>query len=127
MHKDIFQYTCLCEVCQSQKPDDDSRMSPRKVSHPWEVVCTDLIGPLPVSYAGNRYVLVVIDLFTKYYLLVLLKKATSSAVVKRMENDVFMIYGVSERLICDNGRQYISNSFRKMISSYECKIVYSAQ
>lgn len=51
-----------------------------------------------------------------------LKSATSKAV----KEDVFMIYGVPEQIICDNGRQYISNDFCKMISSYDCKISFNA-
>lgn len=56
-----------------------------------------------------------------------LKKATSSAVVKHLENDVFFVYGVPERLLCDNGRQYISSAFKKMVASYDCKIQFNAQ
>lgn len=130
MSNDILKYVRSCEVCKSQKPEQRrpyGHMSSRKVSRPWEIVSTDLIGPLPLSRSGNRYILVVTDLFTKYALLFPLRKATSQAVVKHIENDVFMIYGVPERLICDNGKQYVSSKFKKMVSSYGSTIVFNAR
>lgn len=127
---DVLRYIRNCEVCKSQKPEQKlphGVMAPRIVSRPWEVVSSDIIGPLPMSYKRNRYILVVCDIFTKYCLLFPLKKATSQAVVSHLEEDVFMIYGVPERLICDNGKQYVSHAFRKMCASYDCSIVFNAQ
>lgn len=37
-----------------------------------------------------------------------------------------MVYGVLARIICDNGRQYVSNQFKKMVSLYESKIAFNA-
>lgn len=129
MSADIARYVRACEVCKAQKPEQRlpyGHMSPRLIKRPWEVISTDFIGPLPMSRNKNRFILVVSDLFTKYSLLFPLKAATSSTVVKHLENDVFLIYGVPERIICDNGRQYISNAVKKMVSSYDCKIIYNA-
>lgn len=130
MNSDILRYVRSCDVCKAQKPEQKvphGVMSSRKISKPWEVVSTDLIGPLPLSYKRNRYVLVVTDLFTKYTLLFPLKSATSESCVKYIEEHVFMHFGVPERLICDNGKQYVSKAFKKMCASYDCRIVFNAQ
>lgn len=129
MDCDIARYVQQCVVCKAQKPEQklpQGVMHKRIISRPWEVICTDFIGPLPLSKNRNRFIFVVADLFTKYVLLFPVKAATSKAVVEHMEKDVFMIYGVPERIICDNGRQYISNQFRKMISSYDSRIIFNA-
>lgn len=68
------------------------------------------MGPLPLSKKRNRFIFVVTVLFTKYVLLFSLKSATSQSVVEHLEKDVFMVYEVPERIICDNGRQYVSNN-----------------
>lgn len=129
MHADITRYVRSCDICKAQKPDQrlsHGKMSVRRVSRPWELVCSDLVGPLPISRSKNRYILVVADCFTKYALLFPLKSATSSAIIKHVENDVFLMYGVPERLICDNGKQYVSIAFKKMVRSYGCEIVFNA-
>ncbi len=33
---------------------------------PWDVLAVDYLGPLPETPRGNKYVLVLTDLFTKY-------------------------------------------------------------
>lgn len=130
MNSDILRYIRSCEICKAQKPEQKAPhgfMSRREVSKPWEVISTDLIGPLPISHKRNRFALVVTDLFTKYTLLCPLKSATSEVCYKFLEEEVFLVYGVPERLICDNGKQYVSRSFRKMCESYDCRIVFNAQ
>lgn len=129
MNVDITRYVRNCEVCKAQKPEQklpQGIMHKRVISAPWEVICSDFIGPLPISKNRNRFIFVVADLFTKYVLMFPVKSATSKAVVEHMEKDVFMVYGVPERIICDNGSQYISNQFRKMVSSYDSKIIFNA-
>ena len=39
---------------------------PIAVSGPWEVIAADCTGPLPATILGNRYLLIIGDLFTKY-------------------------------------------------------------
>lgn len=129
MSIDVARYVRDCEVCKSQKPEQKVShgvMTPRTIDYPWQCICTDLIGPLPMSKKRNRFVLVVHDTFTKYSLLFPLKTANSTSITKHIEQDVFLIYGVPQRIICDNGRQYVSKEFSKMVKSYDCEFVYNA-
>lgn len=91
-------------------------MSPRLVNRPWDVISTDFIGPLPMSHNRNHFILVVLlKMFP-------LKLATSTAVVKHLENDVFLIYGAPERIMCDNGCQYVSKAVKDMIRFDDCQL-----
>ena len=38
---------------------------PIAVSGPWEVIAADCMGPLAAANLGNRYILIIGDLFTK--------------------------------------------------------------
>lgn len=129
MRSDVIRYVRQCQICQSQKPEQCApygTMGRREVSYPWQMVCTDIVGPLPLSTQRRRFLLVVSDCFTKYSLLFPLRTATSEMVKKHIEEDVFLVYGVPQFLICDNGRQYVGKSFRKMAASYDCRILYNA-
>lgn len=55
-----------------------------------------------------------------------LKNATSKAIAKHLKEDVFLVYGVPERIICDNGKQYAGKEFKKVAASYDCKITFNA-
>lgn len=130
MSSDIVNYVRSCEVCQCQKPEQRAPaglMGGRKISRPWQVVCTDLMGPWPTSSKQNRFLLVVADVFTKYTLFWPLRTASASAVRRHIEDDVFLVYGVPEFLLCDNGTQYVSKEFKDMLSSYGTELVLNPQ
>ena len=129
MNTYIARYVRNCEVCAAQKPEQRApygQMGHRTVSKPWELICTDIMGPFPLSRRRNRFILIVADCFTKYVLLFPLKSALGTVVSEHMENDVFLRFGVPSLIICDNGKQYVSNVFRKMVESYDCKITFNA-
>ena len=65
MRKDVQRYVRSCDVCKAQKPlnlvPPGLMGKSRKVSYPWQMVALDLIGPLPRSSKGNKFLLVVSD------------------------------------------------------------------
>lgn len=64
------------------------------------------MGPFPRSSKGNSYLLVIGDWFTKYTLPYPMRQATAKSIVKFIENQVFLVFGVPQFIICDNGIQY---------------------
>ena len=73
---------CICEPCQMGKQVKSKHPSVTKVqtSRPLELLHIDLMGPVRVlSLGGKRYILVVVDDFTRYTWVVLLRdKAEAS-------------------------------------------------
>lgn len=58
-----------CEVCQKNKSINYKvALKPQYISlsEPMEVIFKDFCGPLPIAGYGNRYILVILDGFTKY-------------------------------------------------------------
>ncbi|KAG5861259.1 hypothetical protein JTB14_017767 [Gonioctena quinquepunctata] len=116
-----YDVTCFvrkCETCAAYKPD---LKGPRglmtaqpKISRPWEMVSTDLMGPLPRSLKGNKFILVVTDYSSKYSLVFPLRTSTAEMVTRRIEEEVILVYGATRLLLCDNGPQYRSHQFRKL-------------
>ena len=55
--------------CQRRNPPQPQPTAPLgtiKATHPLEKVSWDIMGPLPTTKSGNKYILVVTDLFTKW-------------------------------------------------------------
>lgn len=126
MMSDVARYVRNCEVCLANKVEQRrpaGLLGRRVVSRPWQYVCTDIMGPFPPSTKQNRYLLVVADMFSKFALLFPLRVATSKTILRHLVNDVFLIYGVPDFLVCDNGKQFVSASFQAKISSFSCKIL----
>lgn len=132
MRVDISRYVRGCEVCQAHKVPrllpTGLMGQPRKVDRPWQMISTDLMGPFPRSKNGNTFLLVICDWFTKFCLLFPLRAATGKAIAKHIENDVFLVYGVPEIIVCDNGPQYISKVLKSLTETYGIsKLWYNAR
>ena len=55
-------------LCPKKRDAHHSKppLLPIAVSGPWEVIAADCMGPLAATNLGNRYILNIGDLFTKY-------------------------------------------------------------
>ena len=65
---DIDIWVAKCDICASIKPPCQKPRGPlgtMTVFAPLDRIATDLMGPLPLTSRGNRYVLAVTDYFTK--------------------------------------------------------------
>lgn len=130
MAADIQRYIKSCKVCAQQKiearkPAGLMGTYP-KVTSPWQVISLDYIGPLPRSIHGNTHVLVVSDYFSKYVVLFPIRSATAKSLVKNIEEGIFLVYGVPEYILCDNGVQFRSREFQKLCDKYKTRIRFTA-
>lgn len=119
---DVDYYVKKCSICKQSKP----RNSPpqglmgqfKDANRPWQMISLDLMGPFPSSSNQNTMLLVICDWFTKFPILVPLRRATSRKVCDVLEKQVFLNYNVPEVVIADNGPQFISNDFKNVMSKY---------
>ncbi|CAF4615334.1 unnamed protein product, partial [Rotaria sp. Silwood2] len=69
MPRDVTNYVRACTLCQQYKPTNQKPggfMKSVIVSEPWHTVGIDITDPLPKTRRGNRFILVVVDYFTKW-------------------------------------------------------------
>lgn len=95
-------------------------------TRPWEIISCDLMGSFPRSSKGHKFILVVTDNFSKYSLVFPLRSSTADMVCRKLEEDIFLVYGVPRLLLCDNGPQFTSNRLKQLASEYRVKIRYNA-
>lgn len=130
MKADVTRYVNRCHVCVAHKPEQKKPagfMSRHPVvSKPWQMISVDLVGPLPRSSQGYTYILSVVDCFSKFPLFFPLRSATATVVTQRLEEGVFLLFGAPQYLITDNGVQFRSKEFRKMVESYQSRILFNA-
>lgn len=127
MKTDINKYIRKCHVCAATKPEQLKKAgemgSKPEINRCWQYITTDLLGPYPRSTQGHRFVLVVCDYFSKFCLFFPLRTATATKVTKVMEEQIFLIFGVPEYLKSDNGVQYKSKEFTKLLKDYKVKFL----
>ena len=126
MAEDAKGYVRRCEECQRQKserrkPPGLMGSSPR-VKRPFELLCSDLIGPLPSSSKGNTSLLVCVDFFSKFVFLKPLRDAKARVVCDFIENEIFLVYGCPRVMRVDNDPQYKSKEFVWLCARYNVEI-----
>jgi transposase InsO family protein len=100
-----------CEVCQMAKsggagkaPGDRHLYSGR----PWQKLAVDLVGPLPTTYRGNQWILVITDHFTRWQDGIAIPDATAPTVAQILDERIFCYFGLPEQLHSDQGAQFES-------------------
>lgn len=130
MRADIARYVKTCRICLAHKPEQKAPaglMSSRPdIKKPWELVSVDLVGPLPRSSSGYIHILSVQDYFSKYCLFIPLRTATAKAVVRHLEDQVFLVYGVPRILLTDNGKVFIGKEMKHLVSTYGVQLQHTA-
>lgn len=131
LRADVARYVRHCLTCLRTKPEQRPPVgqmlsSQPTISRPWELVSIDIIGPLPRSTSGFKYIFSVMDCFSKFLLLFPLRNATASSIVKWLEDHVILIFGGPKKVICDNGAQFRSSLFVNLMKKYHIKISYTA-
>lgn len=96
-----------------------------EVKQCWQMSSIDITGPLPRSTKGNIYILVITNYLSKFSLFFTLKK-TSTNISRILEDNIFLLFGTPEFLICANGKQFISKEFKSLLKEYNVTSIYNA-
>jgi len=117
-----------CLLCCQRKPSRQKLglMASSPPSKPWHTVAMDFAGPYAPSEAGNRYVLVFVDHFTKWVELVATPDQLSETVVKAFYQRVICRHGAPARLLSDNGPQFRSSLVEALCAHFDIKKVYTS-
>ena len=109
-------YCKLCDSCQSRKPSKLTKapLGQDPVSEPMEKVTIDALGPLPVSHHSNRFILVIIDCFTKWTEAVALPDQEAATIATAHVNNFVTRFGVPLLLLSDGGTNFDSKPFREV-------------
>jgi len=95
--------------CGRRKPNTDSgTLSGIHVGEPFEMIALDIVGPLPTSKNGNKYILVFSDYLTKYPEAFALKDFTTESIAQILIKEVILRYGFPSKLLSDRGTLFLS-------------------
>ena len=77
------------------------------IGEPFKVVAMDLVGPLPRTASGYKYLLTLMDLHTKYPEAIPLKRVTNEAVLEAFM-EIVSRHGIPENILTDQGSVFMS-------------------
>lgn len=115
MMRDIKSYCSECSECQ--------RIGGRKtkvpliplpiIGEPFKRIAMDIVGLLPRTKKGNRYILVVSDYATRYPEAIALRRVTADKVAEELVT-LFSRHGIPEEILTDQGTNFTSSLLREL-------------
>lgn len=129
MAVEIKKYVVNCDLCQRTKPLNIAmagQFHRVESNRPRELVAIDFYGPLPRSTGGVQYILVAIDVFSKYVCLYPLRNATTQSALKKMLDNYVPRMGKPDKILSDNGTQFSSSKWRIALEKEDIAVCFSS-
>ena len=115
-YKAMRMHCRACDLCLRCKPQVKRPRAPMQsftAGEPLERMAIDIKGELHQSRNGNSVILVAVDYFTKFVVLVPLPDQRAITVAKAMVNEVFTKIGIPRLLHSDRGTDFMSALFQE--------------
>jgi hypothetical protein len=97
MRRDIEEYVKQYKSCQVNKTLKPKRKAPMEITstanHPFDKCYLNIVGPLPSSATGNKYILTFQDDLSKYVVATLISQQDSETVARVFVSQVALKYG----------------------------------
>ena len=110
MDKDVKHWVGSCLYCQRRKQSRPMRQGLTKslcVNRPWHTLAYDIVGPLPETDTGHKWILTVIDHFSRFPFAIPMKNKRHASVAKALHRAVFCLTGASVRLLSDCEKTFL--------------------
>ena len=121
LQNDVKAYMGGCDICARRKEPLKTKKAPMEIvksGFPMERIAIDILGELPITERGNRYILVVGDYFTKWTECYVMPNMEASTVASILVEQVVSRFGIPYFIHSDQGRQFESKLFSEM-----CKLL----
>ena len=120
MYAACHRYVQGCTTCQEKDRGLKYQAPMGTMPEPlgaWHTVAVDVLGPLPQTKTGKKYIIVITDYLTKYVLAVATRNQTAETTAAVLM-EKFLEYGLPEKLITDNG-----SNFRSRLMNELCRLL----
>ena len=81
----------------------------------------DIVGPLPITREGNRYIVVAIDYFSRWPEARPLKTANAETVVTFIYEEIICRFGPPRILQSDRGTHFVNEVIRKLTKRFRVR------
>lgn len=110
MRKQIYDFVKTCDVCQRRgKPYKyQEPLHPLSVGQPFDRIGIDLLGPLPKTTRGNRYIVVATDYLTKWPEAQAVPDQSAASAAQFLYEHVVVRHGAPREILSDRGKTFVN-------------------
>lgn len=126
MDKHISRIIRSCDICQKAKfPNCNYNSETFSIisKHKLEQVFIDISGPFPPSRERypKKFILIMVDNFTKYVKLYPMHKANTKTILKIILNDYIKVIGKPKSIVSDHGTQFKGKLWQQTLIENDIK------
>ena len=124
MRDDVKVWVKLCDTCAANSqpsPKPKATLGDMRTGAPFDRLGIDILGPLPLSNKGNRYIQVATDAFTKWVEIMAIPDQTAETCASHLVDEIISRYGCPLDLHSDQGRNYDSRVFKELCRLLEIR------
>ena len=121
MHDDTKRWIQACTTCarrktpRPQRTGDPQTMLPRSPG----VWSLDIQGPLPVTTDGNRYILTMMDCFTRWGIAVAIPDTTAPTISNSIFKRLLCVHGRPRKILTDRGKELIGKAVQHLCKRWK--------
>lgn len=109
-------------MCSFYEGLSDQKNASEELHSTMDRIQLDVCGPFPLSDSGNKFILVIIDQFTKWVEAFPIPSEDSETTAKRLVFDFISRFGFPSEVHTDQGQNFQNNLFREV-----CRLLGIAQ
>lgn len=122
MGGDLSKYIQRCPQCKAQKtssPTQRARLQIYQAGAPMDRLHLDVLGPFPTSSSGHKYILVIMDQFTKWVEAFPTPDQGAETTATTLVNHFIARFGAPLELHMDQGRNFESELFKNICQLFQ--------
>uniref|UniRef100_A0A0N4WGV8 RNA-directed DNA polymerase n=1 Tax=Haemonchus placei TaxID=6290 RepID=A0A0N4WGV8_HAEPC len=108
LKEDVYRFVCSCKACQRKRPHPTAReiLIPIHAGAIFDKVYLDLSGPYHPTPRHNKYIICLIDHFSRFVIAAPLPDCTAVTVAHAIMNHCILVFGAMTTLITDNASYF---------------------
>lgn len=125
MKSDIKQFIKNCESCQRNKLVRKKNIKPMEItttsSNPLEKIFLDIVGPLPLTESGNKFILTLQDDLTKFSQAYPLPDHEAKTIAEKFVHEFICKFGKPDSIVTDQGKDFTSKLLSQVSKLFKIK------
>jgi transposase InsO family protein len=129
LHKSVKEIIGRCEECQKRKTmtvKTKETIIKLTANRQFEDIHMDFCGPLKTSLYGKRYILAIIDQYSRYISLTAVKSQDEKTTREVLMNKWILKFGAPRRIFVDCGKVFESKMMKEIAEKHNIQIQYSS-
>ena len=129
IEKYVRKFVRSCQDCQSRKRDHGlykGNLQNISSTQPFELVGMDILGPLTKTYKDNKWIIILVDHFTKYVEAQAVKDATAETVAEFFIMSGVLRHGAIKKCITDRAKNFCANFTNAVLEAFRIKHILTS-